>query len=189
MSKYEIIIIGGSAGAITGIEEILLEVDYQIKIPIVFLIHLNDNEDSGMVKLFSNRLNFKFKEADNYEKITGGKIYLAPPLYHLQIEQDKTFSLSTDEKVNFSRPSIDVLFETAAEVYQDKILGVILSGSSIDGAKGAKKIEAFGGDLIVVNPDTVIYNVMPTAAIKILTNPRVLKTIEIGKLINGLEAE
>ena len=187
MKKYDIIVIGGSAGAISGIETILKEINSKCSTPIIFLVHLGEILKTDLTQLFSKEFRFNFKEAENYEAISEGWIYFAPPLYHLQIEKDRTFSLSIDEKVNYSRPSIDVLFETAAEVYHNRILGVILSGASSDGAKGAKRIEILGGDLIIENPKSITNNIMPNAAMRLLINPIILNANEIGEFINKLE--
>ncbi len=184
--KYEVVLIGGSAGALTSFEEILNEIKINKKFPIVFLIHLAEKKLSNLPKLFSNKFDFIFREAEDLEKLLPGVIYIAPPMYHLQIDRDYTFSFSLDGKEHFSRPAIDVLFETAAETYKEKILGVILSGASIDGAKGAKRIEDLGGQIIVQTPSSSLAKTMPSAAIDILDNPLIMELADIGKFINNL---
>jgi two-component system chemotaxis response regulator CheB len=105
------------------------------------------------------------KQADEKERIEGGVVYLAPADYHLLIEGDRSFSLTCDEPVNFSRPSIDLLFETAAEVYGDKLIGVILTGANRDGAAGIQAIRRRGGLTIAQDPEDAVFPDMPRAAI------------------------
>src|SRR5690606_35205527 len=108
----------------------------------------------------------RVKEADEKEKIKPGCVYIAPPNYHLLIEKNETFSLSIDEKVNYARPSIDVLFDSAAYVYYDQLIGVVMTGANHDGAMGLKKIKENGGMTIVQDPETAISRFMPEAAIQ-----------------------
>lgn len=106
------------------------------------------------------------KEADEKEEIENGVVYFAPPNYHLLIERDHTFSLSADRRVNFARPSVDVLFESAANAYGSELIGVILTGANNDGARGLKKIKDMGGLTIVQDPASAEARYMPEAAIE-----------------------
>lgn len=106
------------------------------------------------------------KEAEEKETIKENTIYFAPPNYHLQVEDEFTLSLSTAQKVNFSRPSIDVLFETAAWTFKNELLGILLTGANSDGAEGLKTIKTFGGTTIVENPETAHARAMPQSGIK-----------------------
>ncbi|MBC7863308.1 MAG: chemotaxis protein CheB, partial [Bacteroidia bacterium] len=99
------------------------------------------------------------------EKIEPGKVYIAPSGYHLLIETDRTFSLTIDERVNFARPSIDVLFETAADAYRNQLIGIVLTGSNNDGTNGIKKIKELGGLAIIQNPETAESSYMPASAL------------------------
>jgi two-component system chemotaxis response regulator CheB len=115
--------------------------------------------------VLQSKCKIKIKQADEKEKIEGGLVYIAPAGYHLLIEKDRSFSLSCDAPVNFSRPSIDVLFETAAEVYKDKLIGFILTGANKDGAAGIQAIKRRGGVTVAQNPGSASFPVMPRAAI------------------------
>ena len=107
----------------------------------------------------------RIKEAEEKENIQSGTIYFAPPNYHLLIEEDRSISLSNEEKVNYSRPSIDVLFESASDVYKSELIGIILTGANDDGAKGISCIESNGGLTIAQDPATAKYPIMPRSAI------------------------
>jgi two-component system chemotaxis response regulator CheB len=115
-----------------------------------------------------------------------GMAYLAPPNYHLLLEPDRTFTLTIDERVNYARPSIDVLFETAAEAYKDKLIGIILTGANNDGSKGLKKIKEFGGLAIVQDPETAEVASMPRAAILTSVVDHIIPLEEIAPLLNSL---
>jgi two-component system chemotaxis response regulator CheB len=121
------------------------------------------------------------KEADEKENIQGGYVYFAPPNYHLLVENNKTFSLSTDEKVNYSRPSIDVLFESAAHVYGPRLAAIILTGANNDGAEGLRLIKEKGGLVIVQDPQSADSSYMPGAALQVVEPDFVLGLPEIGR--------
>lgn len=162
MNDFKIIILCGSAGSIDPINELLDQLPSDFSIPIVILIHRMDgcNVDS---RLFSNR---DIITPVDYQKIESKKIYLAPPLYHLQIERDFSFSFSIDEKVFFSRPSIDVLLTTAAYAYKEQVCVVIYSGASVDGTFGSKEILRYGGKVIVQDLQEADFHIMPKSVIE-----------------------
>ncbi len=112
----------------------------------------------------NDKCSLRVKQAEEKEPVMPGVIYFAPPNYHLLIEMDRTFSLSVEARVNYARPAIDVLFETAAEVYGSKPVGVILTGASADGAKWLMKIKAAGGITVVKDPRTAEAEIMPESA-------------------------
>ena len=126
------------------------------------------------------------KQADEKECILPGVIYLAPPGYHLMIEEDKTFSLSVDSPVNFARPSIDVLFETEADAYGARLVGVILTGANSDGSRGLKKIKDSGGLVLVQDPESAEAATMPRAAVEGTEVDYVLPLEEIGPFLNRM---
>lgn len=107
----------------------------------------------------------KIRQADEKEKIENGVMYFAPADYHLLVERNRTFSLSCDDRVNYSRPSIDVLFETASDVYKNKLVAIILTGANGDGANGIRTVKKNGGTTIAQQPETAIHQTMPLAAI------------------------
>ena len=126
------------------------------------------------------------KEVEEKEEMLPATIYIAPPNYHLLIENDHTFSLDASEKVNFSRPSIDVTFESAAEVFKENIVCLLLSGANSDGSAGLKIVKEFGGAALVQDPDSAVVSFMPESAIANVEVDAVLKSSEMSEYINNL---
>ncbi len=163
--KTNAIVIGVSWGGMQALKEILPSFPKDFSIPVIVVQHLGANSNSAWIEILDEMSSIKVKEADEKEKICAGTAYIAPANYHLMIERDETFSLSIDERVNHSRPSIDVLFECAAEVYGQNLIGVILSGLNHDGASGLRQVKKKGGIAIVQDPTTVEAGEMPRSAI------------------------
>lgn len=183
--QYELIVIGGSSGGLEALLRILPGLARSFPIPIVIVLHQSRLAKSSLVHVLQSRCNMMVCEPEDKEQIEPGYIYIAPPNYHLLIEADRTFSYENSELVNYSRPAIDVLFETAAEVYEDKLIGVLLTGSNADGANGIKQIKEHGGMTIVQNPDGANSPFMPGAAIQRSKVDQILNLDEIAeKLIN-----
>ncbi len=181
--RYRAIVIGSSAGGNEALKDILLHLPKEFKIPIVIVQHISPYSENYMTRHLNSICNINVKEADEKDKIIPGNIYIAPPNYHLLIEEDETFSLSVDKKVNYSRPSIDVLFETAAYAYGPSLIGIILTGANNDGSKGLKKIKEAGGLTIVQDPKTAYSDAMPKAAIKTIKVDYILSLEKIAKLL------
>jgi two-component system, chemotaxis family, protein-glutamate methylesterase/glutaminase len=179
---YQIIVIGGSAGAMTALLELLPLLPAGFPLPIVIVVHLHPRQDSSHIVRLSSQCALTVKEADEKESLQPGTVYLAPPNYHLLIEHDRTFSLSIDERVNYSRPSIDVLFESAVQAYGSHVIGVILTGANNDGTEGLRKIKERGGLTIVQDPRTAESTYMPQAALEAMPVDHILSMPEIGKL-------
>ena len=163
--QYEAIVIGVSSGGMKALNFIFTTLTADFKIPIIIVQHISAHSNNDWVNLLDDKSEHTIKEADEKEKIESGKVYVAPSNYHLLIEKDKTFSLTIEERVNFARPSIGVLFESAAQAYKDKLIGVILTGSNNDGAEGIKRIKELGGMVIIQDPKTAESSPMPAAAI------------------------
>lgn len=163
--RYEAIVIGVSSGGMNALKVMFSLLPKDFNTPVIIVQHIGAHSDSHWIKLLNDKSNLPIKEADEKEKIENGKVYIAPPNYHLLIEKDKTFSLTVGERVNYSRPSIDVLFESAAEAYADKLIGIILTGSNNDGTKGIKRIKECGGLAIAQDPETAESFYMPASAI------------------------
>lgn len=164
--KYRAIVIGASAGGMDAIKSILMPLQEEFQVPILIVQHLGPHSDGYMARHLNELCKINVKEADEKEKIIPGNVYIAPSNYHLLVEKDETLSLTVDPKVNYSRPSIDVLFESAAEVYENELIGIILTGGNGDGSKGLKRIKEFGGLAIVQDPRTAEADFMPKAAMK-----------------------
>lgn len=165
VNKYEAIVIGTSAGGYNALSEILSGLPEDYPLPIIIVQHRAKDSEDFFEELLQRRCRITVKQADEKEKIKGGTIYTAPPDYHLLIESDRTFGLSSDPLVRFSRPSIDVLFESAASVYRDRLVGIILTGSNADGAEGIAEINRYGGLTVAQDPAEAQYTLMPQAAI------------------------
>lgn len=181
--KYEAIVIGVSSGGMNAMKIMFFHLPKNFSTPIIIVQHIGARSDSYFIKLLNKQSKVSIKEADEKEKIERGNIYIAPPNYHLMIESDATFSLTIDERVNYARPSIDVLFESAAIAYKDKLIGVILTGSSSDGSLGLKKIKEYGGVTIAQDPKTAESAYMPAAAIAVVQMDFILSLEEIIKLL------
>jgi two-component system chemotaxis response regulator CheB len=181
--RYQLIVIGGSAGATTALMKLLpiFPVDYPL--PIAVVQHLHPLQDSYFVERFDRSCDLTVKEAGDKEKLLPGHVYFAPVNYHLLIEPDKTFALSIDERVNYARPSIDVLFESAAEAYGPGLIGVVLTGANQDGAQGLRAIKDRGGLAIVQDPDTAESPYMPRAALEATLVDFILPLPDIGRLL------
>ena len=179
--KYKAIVIGTSFGGLEALKIILPELGKEFPVPVVIVLHIGDHSNDTFINYMNSICPLVVKEAENNEEIKPGHIYFAPPNYHLLIEPDFTFSLSTEEKHNFSRPSIDILFESAAWAYAKSLIGVILSGANSDGALGLKLIQQFGGIAIVQNPCNATSPTMPRAALKMVGPGVNLKLEDIAR--------
>lgn len=167
MSLFEAVVIGASAGAMDALSQILPALPRDFSLPVIIVVHLPPDNKSMMAELFQNKCLLKVKEAEDKEAIESGTVYFAPPDYHLLVEEDKHLSLSNEEPVLFSRPSIDVLFETAADAYGEKLIGIILTGANNDGANGLLAISNAGGAPLVQSPELAYASTMPQAALSL----------------------
>lgn len=182
-SSYQVVVIGVSAGGMAALSELLPAFPATYSLPIIVVQHLHPSQDTLFVKHLDYKSALTVKEADEKELIEAGHAYFAPPNYHLLIEDDRTLSLSVDEKVNYARPAVDVLFESAADVYGDGVIGVILTGANDDGAQGLRLIKERGGLAIVQDPETAEAPLMPQAAIATIQVDHVLALPEIARLL------
>lgn len=146
-------------------------------IPIIVVQHVSPLSDSQWIPIVDRTCALKMKEANEKEKIEQGNIYIAPPNYHLLIEMNHTFSLTTEERVSYARPSIDVLFQTAADAYRDGLIGMVLTGSNHDGAAGLMAIKRTGGLCIVQDPEEAFSSYMPEIA-RTMVDPQHVLTLE-----------
>lgn len=161
----ECVVVGGSAGAIDALLAILTALPPGYPLPVVVVVHLPPHERSLLPEIFAPRCRLPVKEAEDKEPVAGGIIYFAPPNYHLLLEMDFTFSLSSDEPVYYSRPAIDILFESAADAYGNALRAVVLSGASSDGAAGLRAVHQSGGLSFVQHPETAEASLMPQSAL------------------------
>ncbi len=183
---YQAVVAGVSAGGLDALQTLLKVLPADFGLSLIIVQHMHPQQDDFLVTQLRQDCRLAVKEAEEKEVVQTGVVYLAPANYHLLIEADKTFALSTEEKVNFSRPSIDVLFETAADVYGDGLIGVILTGASKDGAAGLSRIKSKGGIAIVQDPKTATYPTMPLEALNETQADYVLSIDRIGRLLYEL---
>jgi len=165
LKGYDVIVIVSSAGCFAALTAILTRLPAALPQAVVVVQHLHPDGGEYMVEFLNGRCLLPVKEAEDKEVVAPGVIYVAPAQYHLLVERDRSFSLSVDEKVNYSRPSIDVLFESAAVAYGTNLAGVVLTGANADGAAGLAAIKAHGGLAVVQDPATAEVAVMPQAAL------------------------
>lgn len=159
------IVIGASAGAIEALGAILPVFPAGLSVPVVVVVHVPPRRPSLLVELFRAKCALEVAEPFDKEPVRPGVVWFAPPDYHLLVEDDRTFSLSIEAPVHWSRPCIDALFESAAQAYGGRVLGIVLTGASSDGAEGARAIRAAGGVIAVEDPLTAESKTMPYAAI------------------------
>jgi two-component system, chemotaxis family, protein-glutamate methylesterase/glutaminase len=164
INKKQLVLIGGSSGSLQVIMQILGKLPPSLPVAILLIIHRANTMESMLADLLIINSNLPVREVEEKDKITPSRVYLAPADYHVLIEKDKTFSLDYSEKLNFSRPSIDVSFISAAAVYGARLTGILLSGANEDGAEGLKIIKQKGGHTIIQDPADALVNYMPKQA-------------------------
>lgn len=182
----KMLVIGGSAGSIDVILQILPGIKKNFPFTIVIVLHRKSSADSSLSDLFSTRTSIPVKEVDDKETIETGTIYLAPADYHLLFEKNNSFSLDFSEKVSYSRPSIDVSFESASDIYRNNLTCLLLSGANSDGVEGLRITKKNGGQTVVQDPETAEAPFMPQHAINKGNVDFVLKPAEIVGFINGI---
>jgi two-component system chemotaxis response regulator CheB len=159
------VVIGASAGALEALTRILPCIPADYPLPVMVVVHVPPDKRSVLAELFRAKCQLDVVEVEDKEPIRPGTVYFAPPDYHLLVEADRTLALSNEEPVLFSRPSIDVLFESAAEVWGQDLIAIILTGANHDGAWGLKAVSAAGGRAIVQDPAEAFAAAMPEGAI------------------------
>jgi two-component system chemotaxis response regulator CheB len=182
----EAVAIGTSAGGVQALLAILPALRETSQLAIFIVIHLPRDQPSLLVDVFSARCRLPVREAEDKEPVVPGTIYFAPPNYHLLVDRGPHLVLSADDLVHHCRPSIDVLFDSAADVYQDRLLGILLTGANEDGAEGLVSIRDAGGFTVVQSPETAYSSRMLRAAIDLQTPDLVLPLEEIATLLRGV---
>ena len=186
-NSYKAIVIGGSAGSFQGITKILSQLPKTFPLPIIMCLHRLKHVRNGFVEALSIKSVFPVVEPYDKEQIKKGGVYLAPSNYHMSVELGNYFAMSTEEMMNNSRPAIDITLGTAAYVFREKLIGILLSGANRDGGMGMKNIKDKGGLTIVQEPTECMIDTMPKAAMALTKIDHVLKVDEIVSLINELD--
>lgn len=188
MAAPRAVVVGGSAGALEVLRLIVRELPTTLACPVVIVIHL-PSHSSGLAEVLGADTTLTVKQAEDKEPIGPGVVYIAPPGYHLLVEAAGTFALSVDPPVHFSRPAIDVMFETARDAYGEHLIGILLSGASEDGAAGLQEIHAAGGTTIVQSPLSAEVAIMPAAALALFEPTHIWSPNEIAcglsRLLSG----
>jgi two-component system chemotaxis response regulator CheB len=180
---FRALVIGGSAGALGAMLRFLPLLPRDFPLPVMIVVHLPPDGESLLAPLLNSRCQLSVKEAEDKEPISPGVVYIAPPNYHLLVEPDFLLSLSQDDCVLYSRPSIDVLFESAADAYGDALAGIILTGASSDGAAGLKALVDAGGSAYVQDPATAEASAMPEAALAACPNAQIVDLADVAALL------
>jgi len=180
------VVIGASWGGLRAVGAVLEGLGDESPAAIVVAQHRGPSSGERLVQLLQRQTALPVREAEDKDELVPGSVYLAPPDYHTLIESDGTIALSTEEHVRHARPSIDVLFRSAAEAYRERCVGVVLTGANEDGADGLALIKTLGGVAIVQDPRTAERREMPSAAIEATNADVVLPLAEIGLFLRGL---
>lgn len=184
----EAVVIGASAGGVEALLSVFAGLPAGFGLPIIAVLHLPDERRSQLAEVFARRVAVPVVEAQDKQAIEAGTLYFAGPGYHLSVEQDRSLSLSQEERVHHSRPAIDYLFESAADTYGTGLLAILLTGANQDGARGLAHVKACGGTTIVQDPQEARVAIMPRAALALHTPDHILTLSRIGALLASLES-
>ncbi|HEY1403265.1 MAG TPA: chemotaxis protein CheB [Pyrinomonadaceae bacterium] len=181
---FEIVVVGTSYGGLSALQIVLPALARDFPLPVVVVQHRGKDSDN-LCEFLQRHSALPLSEPNDKEAIAPGRVYLAPRDYHLMIERNG-FALSTEAPVAYARPSVNVLFESAADIYQERIVGVILTGANTDGARGLAKIKAYGGLCVVEDPQGAESRGMPQAAVAATPVDAILPLPEIAPYLNQL---
>ena len=174
---------GVSSGGVTALKLLLGQLPKDFPVPVVLVQHISPDADDGLARLLNQLCLVRVKEADEEELIEAGTVYIAPPNYHLLLEKGGFLSFSADSRVSYARPSVDVLFLSAAQAFGEGVVGVILTGANFDGSAGLKAIKAHGGIAVVQDPADAQAPQMPQAALAAVNADFVLPLAAIAPLL------
>jgi two-component system, chemotaxis family, protein-glutamate methylesterase/glutaminase len=178
-ARYDLVVVGTSTGGLHALTRLLSGLPANYRLPILVVQHRSKDSDEGLSGLLRAASRIPLREAEDKEPLTSPCVYLGPPDYHLLVEQD-SIALSTEEPVAYSRPSIDVLFESAAYAFGSGVIGVLLTGANQDGTRGLQDIKSRGGYVIVQDPESAESGFMPKNAVKNVLADRVLGLDQIA---------
>jgi two-component system chemotaxis response regulator CheB len=184
-ATYDIVVVGTSWGGLAALRDLVSCLPADLRIPVVLIQHRHKLSDGALSALLQDRTKLRVCEIEDKAPLEGGSVYVAPPDYHVLIEREY-FTLSVEEPIRYSRPSIDLTFSSAADVFGAKTIGAVLTGANADGAEGLRRIAERGGMALVQEPATAESPAMPAAALKAVPSARVLTIGAIGALIGEL---
>jgi two-component system chemotaxis response regulator CheB len=181
------VVIGASAGGLAALSALVSGLPTEFRLPLLMVQHVPATGPTHLAEIFQRNTALRVKEADDKEAVCGATLYFAAPGYHLLVEADLTLSLSQDDAMHFSRPSIDVLFESAADAWGERVAGILLTGANEDGAAGLEAIKQAGGITIVQDPSEAEVQTMPLAALQRFAPDYILPLRDIHRLLRDLE--
>ena len=181
------VVIGASAGGVEALLTIFAGLKSGYRLPIIVVLHLPDERRSQLAEVSVRRVALPVREVQDKQPIVPGTLYFAAPGYHVSVEHDLSLSLSQEEPVHYSRPAIDYLFESAADVYQQRLAAILLTGANQDGARGLSQVKQSGGLTIIQDPDEAQVATMPRAALELFQPDCILPLSGIGRLLVELE--
>jgi two-component system chemotaxis response regulator CheB len=187
LRAVEAVAIGASAGGVDALSVILPALPASLRVPVFVVLHQPRERPSLLVQIFAAKCRVAVCEAEDKQPVQAGTVYFAPPDYHLLVDRGPQLVLSVDDPVNYSRPSIDVLFEAAADLYGAGLLAVVLTGASADGAAGLAAVQLAGGMTVVQTPETAYAAAMPSSALARVAVDRVLSLAQIAALLSAAE--
>lgn len=186
IKNAEILVMGCSAGGFSIIYDLVLNFPENFPLPVLIVIHRSSKYKSLIEEQLNLNGKLKVKMAEDKEQMKRGVVYFAPPDYHLLVEEDGSLSLDYSEPIHFCRPSIDATFQSAADVYEEKVIAVLLSGANEDGADGIAYVSELNGLTVVQDPDIAEVRTMPQAAIEKTSVDLILNNVQISELMNNI---
>jgi two-component system, chemotaxis family, protein-glutamate methylesterase/glutaminase len=187
-ARIEGVAIGASAGGVQALSELLPALRLESRLAVFVVLHLPRDRPSLLADVFSRKCALAVEEAQDKQPVVPGTVYFAPPNYHLLVDAGPQLALSADDQVNHSRPSIDVLFESAADVYRERLLGIILTGANEDGAAGLAAVHDAGGITVVQEPQSAQFALMVQSALERRAPDLVLPLPQIARLLREVGA-
>ncbi len=183
---FRAVVIGVSTGGVSALKLLLGALPTDFPVPVMIVTHITPEADDSLAVLLDSICAIRVKEADELELLVPGTVYIAPANYHLLVERNLNLALSTDPPVNFARPSVDVLFESAAQVFGPALIGIILTGAGFDGGKGLAVVKDHGGLVIVQDPVDAEMDSMPKCALQLLKADYVIQLNELPAILISL---
>ncbi|KAF1694203.1 chemotaxis protein CheB [Pseudoxanthomonas jiangsuensis] len=185
--RFDAIVVGASAGGVSALRTLLDALPAGLPVPVLVVLHLPRDRPSQLAELFGHGCALPVAEAEDKAGLRPGTVWIAPPDYHLLVEDRTTLALSLDEPVMFSRPAIDPLFESAARVFGERLLALLLTGASSDGSEGIAAVRAAGGEAWIQSPDDAVSSTMPAAALAHAGADAVLTLDQIRERLRGFQ--
>lgn len=182
--RHSLVVIGGSAGALTTVLELLSRLSDLSSASVIVVLHRKLTADETLADVFASRTRLAVKEVEDKDVMQPGQVFLAPAEYHVLVEKDGTLSLDYSEKVNFCRPSIDVTFQSAAEAFGNRLICILLSGANADGVAGLVDAKKHGACIVVQDPKLSEFPEMPEQAVKRVEVDMLLRPDSLGELVS-----